>query len=130
MAPEAGEEGSGDLNRWEARFYPAEGLYRCPVPNCPQGRAGEGCKTPFNLRYHFAFRHSNDTVTLRGDCPPKCASCGMQVKTARTTAHLASKLCKDLTERRRQHAVAAAGGQAFGQTRTTRISLGRSSLNT
>ena len=67
----------GDPKRWEARFYPAEGLYRCPVPNRPQGQAGAGCKTPFNLRYHFAFRYQNDTVTVRGDCPPKCASCGM-----------------------------------------------------
>ena len=42
-----------------------------PVPNCSQGQAGAGCKTPFNLRYHFAFRHPNDTVTVRGDCPPQ-----------------------------------------------------------
>ena len=42
----------------------------------------------------------------------------MQVKTAGTPAHLASKLCKDLTERLRQHAVAAAGNQALGKTFT------------
>ena len=28
LAPTAGEEGGGDPNQWEARFYPAEGLYR------------------------------------------------------------------------------------------------------
>ena len=42
----------------------------------------------------------------------------MQVETAGTSAHLASKLCKDLSERRRQHAVAVTGVQALGQTFT------------
>ena len=118
LGPEAGKEGCGDPNHREARFYPAEGVYRCPVPNCPQGKAGAGCKTPFSLHYHFAFRHPNDPLTVRGDCLPKCASCEMQVKTAGTPAHLASKLCKGLTERRQQHTVMAAGVQALGQTFT------------
>ena len=42
----------------------------------------------------------------------------MQVKTAGTLAHLASKLCKDTTKRRRQHTMAAVGVQALGQTFT------------
>ena len=42
----------------------------------------------------------------------------MQVKTAGTPVHLPSKLCKDLAERRQQHAVAATGVQALGQTFT------------
>ena len=115
LSPVAQGEGGGDPICWEAVHYPAEGAYRCPVPDCPQGREGAGCKTPFNMRYHFAFRHPADLVAVRGYCPPKCKSCGLQVAGADTPPHLASKTCRDLTERRRQHAVAAAGAQALEQ---------------
>ena len=95
-----------------ARFFPDEGTFRCPVPGCPQGQEGAGCKTSFNLRYHFAYRHPADTVVVRGECPPKCKSCGLQVWTADTSGHLASKTCKDLTAQRQQHSVAAASAAA------------------
>ena len=35
VAPGAERAGAGDGATLEARFYPAEGAYRCPVPNCP-----------------------------------------------------------------------------------------------
>lgn len=50
VAPGADQEGSGNETTWTASFFPAEGNYRCPVPNCPQGQEGAGCKTSFNLR--------------------------------------------------------------------------------
>ena len=62
--PERGE-------RRVARFLPKEGTFRCPVPGCPQGQEGAGCKTSFNLRYHFAYRHPADTVVVRGEAPPQ-----------------------------------------------------------
>ena len=80
-----------------ARFFPADGNYRCSVPNCPQGQEGAGCKTTFNLCYHFAYRHPVGKVLVSGVCLPKCPSCGLQVtRTAGTPEHLASKTCRKL----------------------------------
>ena len=46
-------------------------------------------------------------------CPPKCSSCGLQVETADTLGHLASRTCRGLTAQRRQHEVAAASAAAL-----------------
>ena len=53
-------------------FFPAEGNFCCPAPKCPQGREGYGCKAPFNLRWHFSFRHPLDKIFIRGECLPRC----------------------------------------------------------
>ena len=56
---------------------------------------------------------------VRGYCPPpQCASCRLQAETVGTPAHLASKLCRDLTKQRQQNAVVAAGAQVLEQTFT------------
>ena len=103
---------------WTAAHYPAEGLYRCPVPGCPQGRPGHGVRKPWDMRSHFAYRHPQDFVRVGGMCFEKCHLCGMQVASAGKPAHENSKLCKDRTAARRQHAVAAQGKAALRQTFT------------
>ena len=74
--------------------------------------------TFLNLRYHFACRHPADRVAVAGACPPKCRSCGLQVGTAGTPGHLASRTCRELTAQRRQHEVAAASAAALQPTFT------------
>ena len=58
--------------RLAATYDVGEGKYRCPVPGCPQGQEGRGCKTPFNLRWHFGYRHPTDEVVVGGECLPRC----------------------------------------------------------
>ena len=65
--------------RLAATYNVGEGKYRCPVPGCPQGQEGRGCKTPFNLRWHFGYRHPTDEVVVGGECLPRCRLCTMQV---------------------------------------------------
>ena len=57
--------------RLAATYGIGEGKYRCPVPGCPQGQEGRGCKTPFNLRWHFEYRHPTDEVVVGGECLPR-----------------------------------------------------------
>ena len=99
-------------------FFPAEGKFRCPVPECPQGREGHGCKAPFNLRWHFVFRHPRDKVVIRGECLPRCPLCGMQVarEALGTAKHEQSKTCRQMAARRREHLVAAEGVRAMQRT--------------
>ena len=106
--------------RLTAAFFHEEGKFRCPVPACPQGHEGRGCKTPFNLRWHFAYRHPRDKVVIRGECLPRCPCCGMQVarEVLGTTKHEESKTCKQMAARRRQHTVAAEGARALTRTFT------------
>ena len=77
-------------------FLPSGGRLHVSRTQCPQGQAGAGCKTSFSMRYHFAYRHPVDTMMVSGVCYPECPSCGLQVGTARTPKHLASKMCRDL----------------------------------
>ena len=49
---------------------------------------------------------------------PKCHLCGMQVTTAGTPGHEASKTCQRTAAARRQHATAAQGRAALRQTFT------------
>ena len=106
--------------RYIADYYPADGKFRCPVPECPQGDEGYGCTTSFNLRWHFAFRHPRDQVEVKGKCLPRCRLCGMQVGRAvlGTVKHEESKTCREMTARRRQHRVAAEGARAMQRTFT------------
>ena len=106
--------------RYTASFFPAEGKFRCPVPECPQGRKGYGCKTPFNLRWHFAFRHPRDKVVIRGECLPRCRLCRMPTGQAvlGTVKHEESKTCREMAVRRRQHLVAAEGARVIQRTFT------------
>ena len=101
--------------RYTTFFFPAEGKFRCPVPECSQGRKGYGCKAPFNLRGHFAFRHPRDKVVIRGECLPRCLLCGMQVgrEALGTAKNDQSKTCRQMAARRRQHLVAAEGARAM-----------------
>ena len=98
--------------RYVADFFPADGKFRCPVRECPQGDEGYGCTTSFNLRWHFTFRHPRDVVEVQGECLPRCRQCGMQVERSvwGTTKHEASKTCREMADRRRRHRVAAEGG--------------------
>ena len=106
--------------RWDAVYMPAEGCYRCPVPNCPQGRGGSGggLRDSWNVRWHFSFRHRGHEVAVAGECHRKCRRCGMQVSTAGTPAHEASATCKRATAARRQYAVASASRPAMDRTFT------------
>ena len=70
----------------------------------------------FNRRYHFAYRHPVDKVLVDGACLPKCPSCGLQVGTAGTPEHLASKTCRELVAQRQQHEVTAASAAALQHT--------------
>ena len=99
LSPGAAKGAPKRGQRYEALFYPEEGTFWCPVPGCPQGLEGKGCRTSFNLRWHFVYCHPADKVAVWSKClPPKCHSCGLQVWTAGTPKHLASKTCKDMTE--------------------------------
>ena len=60
-----------------ASFFTAEVNFCCPAHGYPQGQEGYECKTPFNLRWHFAFRHPLDEVVIRGECLLRCLLCGM-----------------------------------------------------
>ena len=116
---EEGQGGSPPSPRhWTAAHFPEEGCYRCPVPDCPQGQAGRGAGSSWNLRWHFAYRHPQDTVRVEGMCFEKCHLCGMQVATAGKPSHEASKTCRDMAAMRRQHAVAAQGKAALQETFT------------
>ena len=56
---------------FEAGHYPKEGKWRCPAPNCLQGREKKEYTTPNNLWWHFSFRHLRDTVRIGvGGLPP------------------------------------------------------------
>ena len=106
--------------RMTASFFPEEGEFCCPVPECPQDQEGHGCKTPFNLPWHFAFRHPLNEVVIRGECLPRCPLCGMQVgcKVLGTAKHEQSKTCWQMAARQRQHLVAAEGARALQRTFT------------
>jgi hypothetical protein len=54
-----------------------EGKYRCPMTGFSQGEEGRGCSTPFNLRWHFEYRHIHDEVVIGGQFLPCCQLCGM-----------------------------------------------------
>ena len=100
--------------RLAATYNVGEGKYRCPVPGCPQGQEGRGCKTPFNLRWHFGYRHPTDEVVVGGECLPRCRLCKMQVawSVVGTPAHEGSKTCWRMKAQWAQHEVAAAGVRA------------------
>ena len=102
--------------RWDATYYPAENLYRCPVSDCPQGRDGRGTRDSWDMRRHFAYRHRGHKVAVAGECFRRCQLCGMQVSTAGTPAHEASATCVRATAARHQYAVAAASRAAMGRT--------------
>ena len=87
--------------RMTASFFPEKWKFRCPAPACPQGQEGHGCKTPFNLRWHFAFRHPLDKVVIRGKYLPRCPLCGMQVarKVLGTAKDKESKTCRQMAAR-------------------------------
>ena len=106
--------------RLTAAFFHEEGKFRRSVPACPQGHEGRGCKTPFNLRWHFAYHHPRDKVVIRGECLPRCPYCGMQVarEVLGTTKHEQSKTCRQMAARRHQHTVAAEGARALTRTFT------------
>ena len=86
---------------------PNEGVWRCPVPDCPLGREGKGAASQQALRLHFSHRHRNDLVVTAGNCFPHCDRCGVQTRVADTPRHLATATCRSRAERRDQHAVAA-----------------------
>ena len=94
-------------------FNVEEGKYWYPVPGCPQGAEEWGCKTHFNLWWHFGYRHLSNEVVIGGQCLSHCRSCGMQVAWSiiGTPAHKGTKTCKRMTEQRAQHQVAEAGVQ-------------------
>ena len=100
-----------------ATYDVEEGKYRCPIPGCPQGQEGWGCKTSFNLQWHFGYRHPTDEVAVGGECLPRCRLCRMQVAWSvfGTPAHVGSKMCRWMTAIQQQHEVAAAGVQAAAQ---------------
>ena len=57
--------------RYVADVFPADGkagLFRCPVRECPQGNAGYGCPTSYNLRRHSPWT----STTSRGWRKAKC----------------------------------------------------------
>ena len=106
--------------RLTASSFPTEGKLRCPVPSCPQGREGHGCVTPFNLRWHFSYRHQRHNVVIRGECFSRCHLCRMQVSynVLGTPKHENSKTCQRMATKRRQHLVAAKGARALELTFT------------
>ena len=106
--------------RYVADFFPADGKFRCPVRECPQGDEDYGCTTSFNLRWHFTFRHPRDVVEVQGECLPRCRQCGMQVGRSvwGSAKHKASKTCREMADRRRRHRVAAEGARAMQHTCT------------
>ena len=97
-------------------YYPAESVYRCPVPDCPQGRDGSGMRDSWNVRWHFAHGHRGHKVAVAGECYRRCRLCGMQVSTAGTPAHEASATCVRAAAARRQYVMAAASHVALDRT--------------
>ena len=87
------------------------------MPGCLQGQEGKGCRTPFNLRWHFGYRHPADEVIVNGECLPRCQLCGIQVawSVVGTPAHKGSKTCERMAAQRAQHKVAAACARAAAQ---------------
>ena len=49
-----------------------EGKYRYPMLGCPQGEEEQGCKTPFNLRWHFGHQRPVEKVVIGGKCLRRC----------------------------------------------------------
>ncbi|KAL7552528.1 hypothetical protein ACHAWF_016807 [Thalassiosira exigua] len=82
----------------------ADGIYRCPVPDC-EGEA----RQKWGLRRHFRDRHPLDMVSTPGEgVLPRCENCGMQTsELAFGRGHLGTQLCREGGERRRQHQAAA-----------------------
>jgi hypothetical protein len=103
--------------RLTAKYFIADSKYRSPAPGCPQEEEGRGCKTPFNLRFNFGYRHPRDEVIIGGECMPRCRRCGMQVAWSAigTPAHEGSKTCRRMAAQRAQHEVAAVGMRAAEQ---------------
>ena len=93
--------------RWDAKYYLAEGCYRCPVLGCLQERDSRGMWDSWNVRWHFSYRHRGHRVAVAGQCFRKCRMCGMKVSTTGTPAHETSATCRLATTAIRQHAVAA-----------------------
>ena len=86
MLEEDGEGAPPSPRRWDATFFPAEGHYRCPVPDCSQGGKATGCGI--------------------------LGMCGDTVSTYPHSGHkmaVAGKTCRQATAARRQHTVAAKG---------------------
>ena len=82
----------------------ADGIYRCPVPDC-EGEA----RQKWGLRRHFRDRHPLDMVYTPGEGVfPKCENCGMQTsELAFDRGHLGTRLCLEVGERRHRHQAAA-----------------------
>ena len=105
---EEGESAPLSPRRWDTAFFPEEGCYRLIVPACPQGREGYGARDSWNLRWYFAYRHSEDRLMVGGCvCYQKCRLCGMQVSTTDKPTHESSNTCMQMTAAHRHHAVAA-----------------------
>ena len=109
VVEEKGQGAPPPLRRWDARYYPDEGYYRCPVPDCPQWQEGKGVRDSYNLRWHVSYHHPQDIVMVGGVCLPKCRLCSVQVSTVGMPTHENSKTCKQMAAMRRQHAMAAQG---------------------
>ena len=101
--------------RYDAVLSVEDGKWRCPVPNCPQGREGHGCSNTSNLRWHFAYRHPSDTVAVRGTAFSKCQLCGLQVSPTvlGTPKHKTSKNYRRMAAMRHKHTIAEAGARAL-----------------
>ena len=54
--------------RWNARYYPAENCYRCPVPGCLQGHDGSCMRDFWNVHWLFSFRHRGHKIVMAGEC--------------------------------------------------------------
>ena len=80
----------GESRTFWARHLPAEGVWQCPVPDCPLGREGKGAASEQALRLHFSHRHPNGRVGVGGNLFPRCEQCGVQTRDAGSVRHEAS----------------------------------------
>ena len=90
------------------------------MPGCPQGRPGKGAGSSWDLRWHFAFRHTPKRARVVGNNWFPCRLCGIKTAAAGTPAHEASKTCRYMRACRDQHAAVRRGAAALRQRFTAK----------
>ena len=82
---------------YEVSFPPGCSQVSCPVPGCPAAPTSRE-----HFRDHFMRRHDpHHIIILEEGLLPQCPNCGKHLYSV-NDAHLASRTCRTLTERRLQ----------------------------
>ena len=76
--------------------YPATDKWDCPVLGCPQGRAGKGAGSSWDLCWHFPIWHELGRVRVAGNNWFPCQLAGIQMEVAgvRQPTRLVCKTCR------------------------------------